>query len=323
VDAAALAAAIGAILQGEPATISGAASLASATSDHVAPLLCARWRKHAGSTRAAAVVCTAELAGALPPATTRLVATDARDAWGRAVRALHPRPTIEPPPRGVHPLAAVDPTASVDPTARVGPFVTIGPGATIGPRVVLSAHTHVGAGARLGPDTTLHPHAAVLDGCTLGARVLLCTGASIGSPGFGIDAAGRLPHLGAVRIDDDVTIGAQTCVDRGALDDTHIGRGAHLDNLVQVGHNAHVGPGALLCGQVGLAGGARVEAGAVLAGQAGVERYTTVGRDARVAAKSGVTRDLPAGGTYSGFPAEPNRDRLRREARLRRLARET
>ncbi len=313
-----LAEAIGARLLGEDLEVERVASIQASGPTALAPLIEPRWRAAASRTRAAAVLCSPALSSALPPDLPRLVAEDARDAWGRAVRLLHPRPFLEPPPVGIDPRAVVE--GEVHPTARVAALAWVGPGATVGPGAVLHPFAHVGAGASVGEGAVLHPRATVLDGCAIGAGVLLCTGAVVGSPGFGLDAAGRVPQLGVAVVEDDATIGANSCVDRAALGETRIGRGSRLDNLVQVGHGAWIGPGAVLCGQVGVAGGARVEAGAVLGGQAGVSGHVTIGEGARVAAQSGVTRSLPGGGVYSGHPAEPNRRRLRRMARLRRLA---
>lgn len=316
-----LAAAIGADLDGDGGVqVDHVASLESARPGALAGLFELRWRKAAARSAASAVVVERSLAHHLPPATARLLADDPRDAWGRAVRVLNPRPSISLPPVGVDARAAVDPSAEVHPEARVGPFVTIGAGAHVAAGAALLSGAYVGAGARIGVATVLHPRATVLDGCEVGDRVLLCAGAIVGSPGFGIDAAGRVPHLGRVVVEDDVTIGAHSCVDRGSLDDTRVCAGAHIDNLVQVGHNAYIGRGAVLCAQVGLCGGARVEAGAVLAGQSAVNAYTTVGPGARVAGQSGVTRSVAGGADYSGTPAEPNRARLKRIARLKKLA---
>ena len=315
----ALAAAIGAQRIGPDAELGRVAALAEAGANDLAGLFSRRWRRAARHTRAAAVVVTPSLAPELPSGLTRLVTEDARGAWARAIRLLHPGPVLAPPPLGIDTRAAVDPGAEVHHEARIGPFVTVGPGAVIGRGAALFAGAYVGACARVGAESTLHPRAAVLDGCTVGERVLLAAGAVVGSPGFGLDAEGRVPHVGVAIVEDDVSLGAHTCVDRGTVAETRICRGAHLDNLVQVGHNAYVGPGAVLCAQVGLCGGARVEAGVVLGGQAAVNNQVTVGAGARLAARSGVTRDLRGGADYSGFPAEPNRARLRRIVRLRRL----
>ncbi|MEZ4473068.1 MAG: UDP-3-O-(3-hydroxymyristoyl)glucosamine N-acyltransferase [bacterium] len=279
-----------------------------------------RYRADAAQTRAAVVLTTEALAACLPPDVPRLVADDARAAWGLALRLLHPRPAVAPPPVGIDPRAAVDPAAQVAASARIGPFVTVEPGALVGDDSALFSGAYVGAGAEIGPRATLHPGATVLDACLIGSDVFIGSRAVIGSPGFGLDDQGRVPHVGRVVIGEGATIGALSSVDRGTVGDTLIGAGAHLDNQVQVGHNARVGPGAVLCGQVGLAGGAVVEAGAVLGGQAGVAGRATVGARARVAAQSGVTRNLAPDGTYSGHPAEENGARLRRLARLKRLA---
>jgi UDP-3-O-[3-hydroxymyristoyl] glucosamine N-acyltransferase len=324
VDTATLARALGAQLFGlESQEIQGVAALDAAGPTDLVGLFEPRWRAAGRHTRAGAALVTEALAHHLPAHTSRLVLADAdaaRAAWGRALRLLHPRPSVAPPPPGIDARAAVDGTASVHPSAAIGPFVVVGAGAKILSDVAVFAGAYVGAGVELGAGCVLHPGAVVLDGCVLGAGVFVGARAVIGSPGFGLDAQGRVPHIGRVVVGAGASIGAGTCIDRGTVGDTVVGAGAHLDNLVQVGHNAYVGENAVLCGQVGLAGGARVEAYAVLGGQAGVAGGVVVGRAARVAAQSGVTRSLPAGGTYSGHPAEENTVRLRRLVRLKRLA---
>lgn len=318
----ALAQAVGARLVGpDDRVVTRAAPLDGAGPSHLSALLEPRWRSAAAHTRAGAVVVSPALADHLPADVARLVAEDARGAWGRALRCLHPAPVVRPPPIGAHPTAVVDPTATVDPSARVGPFVVIGAEAVVEAGATLHAHVVVGAGARIGARATLHPGATVLDACGVGADALLGVRAVVGGVGFGLDAEGRVPHTGTVEIGAGATLGAHTCVDRATVGVTRVGPGAHLDNLVQVGHNATIGAGVVLCGQVGVAGGATIEDGAVLGGQVGVTGHVTVGAGARVAAQSGVTRSLPGGAEYSGHPAEPNRVRLRRIARLRALVR--
>jgi UDP-3-O-[3-hydroxymyristoyl] glucosamine N-acyltransferase len=315
-----LAHAIGAqLISGPPdRPIEGIAPHPAATISHLIGAFEPRFARTAATAHAGAALCDAHTP--LAPQTARLIADDPRAAWSRALRCLHPVPAITAP-NGVHPSAVIDPSAVLDPSVVVGPFVVIGAHAHIGAHTQLFASVYIGAHAHLGAGCVLHPRATVLDHCQLGDAVFLGSGAVIGGPGFGLDDQGRVPHIGRVIIGDGAQLGAQTCVDRGTIDTTRIGAGAFIDNLVQIGHNAQVGPGAVLCGQVGLAGGAIVEAGAVLGGQAGVAGTAVVGARARVAAQSGVTRALPAGGTYSGHPAEPNRQRLQRLARLKRLFR--
>ena len=160
-------------------------------------------------------------------------------------------------------------------------------------------------------------NAVILAGATIEHHCWIGPGAVIGSDGFGLDAQGRLAHIGRVVIGAEVTIGANTCIDRGTLGETRVGAHTHIDNLVQIGHNAEVGSGVVLCGQVGVAGSAVIGDGAVIGGQAGVAQHARVGHGCRVAAQSGVTRHLKGPGTYSGHPAEPDQERLRRIARVR------
>ncbi|MCB9527331.1 MAG: UDP-3-O-(3-hydroxymyristoyl)glucosamine N-acyltransferase [Myxococcales bacterium] len=300
--------------------ITHVAALADADDTALAAFFERRHRAAAAATRAAAVITTAALAPALPPDCARLVCADPRAAWHRAIRQLHPRPTLAPPPVGVDPRAAIDPAAAIDPTAAIGPFAVVGPRATINAGAVVAAHAIVAADAVIGEGATLAPRATVLDGCVIEADAWIGPGATIGSIGFGLDAHGRLPHPGRARVGRGATIGAGSCVDRATVGWTTIGPGAHLDNLVQIGHNASIGAGAVLCGQVGIAGGARIGAAVVIGGQAGVAGHLEVAPGVRLAAQSGVTRPLTAPGDYSGHPAEPNRARLRRLARQRRAA---
>lgn len=319
ISAATLAAAIDARLEGPDRPITRVAALAAADATCLAALFEPRYRDAARATRAGVILTTSALAHHCPAGRALLIAEDARAAWGKALRRLHPVPSIAPPPVGVHASAVIDPHATLGAGVRIGPFAYVGAGAVLGDAVTLFQSTRVGARARIGAGATLHPFVVVHDGCVVGEACWIGAHAVIGSVGFGIDASGRLPHVGGVRIGPRVTIGAQSCVDRGTVADTVIEADAHLDNLVQVGHNAVVGRGAVLCGQVGLAGGARVGAGAVVGGQAGVAGRARVGVGARVAAQSGVTKDLAAGGTYSGHPAEENHARLKRLARTRKL----
>jgi UDP-3-O-[3-hydroxymyristoyl] glucosamine N-acyltransferase len=279
-----------------------------------------RYRAVVRETRASAVLLDATAPLVTPDGCVRLLATRPREAFARALRLLNAPDLPGLPAPGVDARAAVDPTACVGPGARIGPFAVVGARASLGDDVVVGAGAYIGADAVIGARTVLAPRAVVLDGCLIGADCLLGPGATVGAVGFGLDAAGRLPHHGLVVIEDDVTLGANTCVDRATLGETRIGRGCHLDNLVQVGHNVRLGNEVVLCGQVGIAGGAHLEDGVVVGGQAGIAGHVTVGARTRIAAQSGVTRSLPAGGVYSGHPAEPNAARLRRVARLRRLA---
>jgi len=241
------------------------------------------------------------IARAAAPGATTLLAADPRGAFLDALALLFP---VEPP-------GGVMPGAHVHPEATLGPDVTIHPGAV------------VGAGCVIGAGSVVFANAVLYPGTVLGRGVRVHAGAVLGADGFsyhpGPDGPRRMPHLGRVVIEDGVEIGANTCIDRGALSDTVVGAHSKLDNLVQVGHNGRLGRAVLLAGQVGLSGSVTVGDGAVLGGQAGVADHRRIGAGARVGAQAGVGRDVPAGETVLGTPAEPAGRRRRVWVALRRL----
>lgn len=253
-----------------------------------------------------------------------LVAAEGRDAralFGELLRLVSERRATSAEPQvGRHPSALINPSAHIDPSAYIGPFVVIEADAIIEARAHLEAYVYIGRGARVAQGAHLQVRSSLLERCVVAEGVSVGPGAVLGGQGFGLDQRGLLPHLGVVEVGAGASIGALSCVDRATLGVTRVGANAQLDNLVQVGHNAQIAQGSVLCAQVGLAGGARLEERVTLAGQVGVNNRVTIGAGAVVAAQSGVTRDLKAGGRYSGHPAEPNTPRLRRALTLRRLA---
>jgi UDP-3-O-[3-hydroxymyristoyl] glucosamine N-acyltransferase len=314
-----LAARLGAEVVGDPAvTILGVAELADARPGQLAPLLDLARLDEAGRSQASAVLVSRHIA---PLAAPQLVHADPRRVLGLLLELFGPAPPAE---QGVDPRAAVDASAKVDPGAWVGPFAYVGPRAAIAADSRVEPFCYVGAGASVGRRCTLGPGAMLAAGCRLEDDVALGAGAVIGSPGFGFwrDDMGwrRIPSAGSVTLGAGSDIGALSCVDRGTLGATRIGRGAKIDNLVQVGHNVRVGDRALLCAQVGLAGSVDVGEDAVLAGQVGVADHRRVGSAARVGGHSGVAQDVPDGAEVSGYPALPHRRWLRASALFRRLA---
>jgi UDP-3-O-[3-hydroxymyristoyl] glucosamine N-acyltransferase len=233
---------------------------------------------------------------------------------------------LHPPTR---PKAGVEKGAFVSPRARLGKGVavaagaSVAAGATIGDRTVLHPGARVGEGARIGADCVLYPNAVVLERCVVGDRCILHAGAVIGADGFGYvwdgKAQRKIPQRGIVRLEDDVEIGANSAVDRATFGETVVGRGAKIDNLVQIGHNCVVSEHVILCAQVGLAGSARVGRRAVLAGQVGVNDHVTIGEGAVLTGQTGVTSDAPAGSVLSGVPEMPHRKWLRSSALFARL----
>lgn len=245
-----------------------------------------------------------------------------RTAFARALRALAPQARPAP---GIHATAQIAAQAQVGRDVSVGPFAVIAAGARIGDGVSVGPHAYVGAGAVVGADCVLHAGARVHGNARLGQRVVLHSGAVVGSDGFGLvfeaDHYERFPQLGGVEIGDDVEIGANSCVDRGALDATRIGRGTKLDNLVHIGHNCQIGQHVVMAAQVGLSGGVRVGDYAVLGGQVGIGDRAQVGAGAKLGGQGGLLPDkeLAPGGAYWGTPARPLRDQLARQALVNRL----
>jgi UDP-3-O-[3-hydroxymyristoyl] glucosamine N-acyltransferase len=241
-----------------------------------------------------------------------------------ALLALLPRlyPTVPRRP-GVHVRAVLGDGARVGREAVIGPNVVLGRGVVLGDRVTIDANSTLGDGVLIGDDCHVFPNVTIYAGSTLGKRVIIHSGVRIGSDGFGYvsRATGheKIRHIGRCIIDDDVEVGANTTIDRGSVDDTVIGAGTKIDNLVQIGHNVRVGRLCLIVSQVGISGSARIEDGCVIAGQAGIAGHMTIGAGARIGGQSGVLGDVPAGENWSGYPARPHRESLRALAALGRL----
>lgn len=274
------------------------------------------------ATRAGAVLLTEEHRAAEPGPATRIVVDDPHRAMLAVVRALYqPRPRLAV----VHPTAVIGAGARLGQDVSLGPHVTIGAGARLGDRVDVMAGAAVGEGVVMGDDVTLWPNVVCYPGTLIGSRVILHAGVVLGSDGFGyVPGKGgleKIPHVGRCVIGDDVEIGANTTIDRGSVDDTVVGPGTKIDNLVQIGHNCRIGARCVIMAQVGIAGSTRLEDDVVLAGQVGLAGHFTVGRGARIAAQSGVTMDVPPGATWFGYPARGSREAMRAIAAGYRLAR--
>ena len=247
-----------------------------------------------------------------------------RRAFAHALRTLVSE--SEPLP-GIHQSAVVSASATIGEKVTIGPNAVVERDASIGAGSVLEAHSFVGAGAILGRRCRLHPGAKVYGNAKLGERVTIHAGAVIGSDGFGLvlesDHYEKFPQVGGVDIGSDVEVGANSCVDRGALDDTRIGTGTKLDNLVHIGHNCQVGHHVVMAAQVGLSGGVVVEDFAVLGGQVGIGDRARVGARVQLGGQGGLLPDKTLGpaGAYWGTPARPLRDQLVRQALVNRLPR--
>ena len=317
-----IAAIVGGVLTGDgAATVQALAPLDRATPVDLSFLANARYASLYQETKAGAVLIAPEFESMPTTAAARIVVPKPHDAMLAVLPRLYRAPRREP---GVHVTARLGRGVSLGSDVTVGPYAVIGDGAVVGDRSWIDAHVVVGAGAVLGADVRLYPAVTIYSGTTLGDRVAVHAGARLGSDGFGYvfrdGAHDKIPHVGRCIIEHDVEIGANTTIDRGSIDDTVVGAGTKIDNLVHIAHNVRIGRLCLIMAQVGIAGSVHVGDGVVLAGQAGLGGHLTVGDRARLAAQAGAFGDIPAGETWSGYPARPHRQSLRASAALLRLA---
>lgn len=320
--AAEIAAAVGGTLSGSgDAAVDAIAPLDRATARELSFLATAKYAPLFERSLAGVVLVTAELATAPGRCAARVVVRNPHDALLSLIPRFYRQAARVP---GVHPTAIVAAGARVGAAATIEAYAVIGDGAELGDRAWVGSHSVVGAGVKAGSDLHLFPHVTLYSGTVLGNRVTVHSGARLGSDGFGYvyrdGVHEKIPHVGRCLIGDDVEIGANSTIDRGSIDDTVVGAGTKIDNLVQLGHNVRVGRLCLLMAQVGVAGSSHVEDGAILAGQVGIAGHLTVGAGARLAAQAGVISDIPPGETWGGYPARPHRESLRSSATLRKLS---
>jgi len=239
---------------------------------------------------------------------TLICVPNARIAFAKVLTLFFPDPAFPP---GVHPTAVVASSAQIDSTAHVGPHCVVGEQVHIGARCVLHGGNHVGANCVLGGDTQLFPNVVLYQRTQIGQRVRIHAGSVIGSDGFGyvLDAGAhrKVPQIGYVVIHDDVEIGANVTIDRGALGPTSIGRGTKIDNLVQIAHNVTFGEHCLVVAQAGIAGSTKLGNFVTLAGQVGLAGHLKIGNKVTIAAQSGVMHDIPDNEKWFGYPAQPDR----------------
>ncbi len=256
------------------------------------------------------------------PVAATLVKVD--NAGACVVRLLEMYNAAKPRRKGISDRASVAATASLGEECYVGDFAVVEEGAKIGRDCQIYPQVYVGAGVEIGDGTTLYPGVKVYEGCRIGARCILHAGAVIGADGFGFmpNAEGgfdKIPQLGNVVIEDDVEIGANTCIDRAKTDSTVIRRGVKLDNLIQIGHNVEIGANTVSSAQTGIAGTSKVGSNCFLAGQVGVADHVTIGSRVQVGSKSGIDKDVPDGEIRFGYPALPGMQYHRSAAVFKRL----
>ncbi|GBQ05212.1 MULTISPECIES: UDP-3-O-(3-hydroxymyristoyl)glucosamine N-acyltransferase [Acetobacter] len=298
----------------------GIAPLQVAGAQHVSFLDNRRYAHLLEGTKAGLVIVAPAFADKVPAHSAALVSSTPYLAWSRVARLFHPKAPAQP---GIHPLAVVDASAVVDPSAEIGPFVVVGARAEIGPRCIINSHAVVGEGVVLAADCRIGCH-VTLSHATLGERVIILPGARIGQDGFGFAVGPNgfetVPQLGQVVLEHDVEIGANTTIDRGSVNDTVIGAGSRLDNLVQIGHNARLGRCCIVVSQAGISGSTVLEDYVTVAAQAGLIGHIRIGAKARIGAQCGVMSDVEGGADVIGSPAMPFREFFRNVAVLRKLS---
>ena len=288
-------------LRGDPERlVERVGTLAGADEKALAFLANAAYRRQLASTRAGAVILSAADAADCP--VDALLTRDPYVVYARVAAELHPLPPAEP---GVHPSAILGRESVVPASCAVGAGVVLGRQVVLGERVVLGARTVVGDRVRIGADTRIMPGVTLCADVRIGARCLVHPGVVVGSDGFGFarEREGnyvKVPQLGSVQVGDDVEIGANTTIDRGAIDDTVIGNGVKLDNQIQVGHNVHIGEHTVVAAQTGISGSTTIGARCTIGGQAGFAGHIVVVDDVVIGGGTSVTGSIRSAGVYAG-----------------------
>ncbi len=312
-----LAALTGARVAGAERLIAGVGSLTGATTDDLS--FCADGR-HLGeleATLAGACFVIDRLVSSVPQSCVTLITAFPQAAYAQAANRL-----VRPRSFGFS-WSSVDPSAILEDGVIISPGARVGPGARIGSGTVIGPGAIIGPGVAIGRDGYVGP-CAVVGFALLGDRVRIHAGVIIGEPGFGAAPGPRgvvdVPQLGRVILQDGVTVGANSCIDRGAFDDTVVGENTKIDNLVQIAHNVVIGRNCLLAAQTGISGSTVIEDGCMLGGQVGITDHVTIGAGARLAAAAGVMKNVPSGETWGGTPARPLGRWMRETATLARMA---
>lgn len=277
--------------------------LDSAEAGEISVFTDARYLDGLVRTRAGAVICSREFARHADDSTRLMFVKDPRLAYAQVGHLFYPQSVLVP---GVDPTARVHPASTIGHGSQIDAGVVIGRGVEIGSRCHIGFNAVLGEGVRLGDDTKIGANTCISH-AMIGRRVEIETGVSIGSQGFGFvpgpKGLTRMLQLGRVIIEDDVQIGANCAIDRGATGDTVIGSGTVLDNLVHIAHNVRLGRRCVICAQVGIAGSTRIDDGVMMGGQVGVGDHLKVGARAKIAAKSGVIRNVESAAVVGGYPA--------------------
>jgi len=296
------------------------ATLENAAADCIAFLANERYAKHAQTTRAGAVIVGPAARTATEVA--RIVCANPYAYFAHVSALFNPPRAAEP---GVHPTATVHATAVVHPGAEIGAYVVVCRGARVGESAVIGPGSYLGEGAQVGRESRVHASVTIYDRCVVGERVVVHSGVVIGADGFGIAFDGerwiKVPQIGRVVIADDVEIGANTTIDRGAIDDTVIENGVKLDNQIQIAHNVHIGAHTAIAACTGISGSVQIGRHCRIGGGVGIAGHLRIADHVEISGHTAITKSIEIPGVYSGvYPFEPNRDWRRNAAQLRHLA---
>jgi UDP-3-O-[3-hydroxymyristoyl] glucosamine N-acyltransferase len=318
-----LAALCGARIEGGNADqmIHSAADISSAGPGQVTQLTNSKYAMHLRqSTASACLIGEGFTVQEVPETLALLVCQDPELAFIAAVKRLHPERTYAPE---IAPQAVLAANVTLGEAVHIGPYAVIGERTAVGDHSLVLAGTYLGSNVKIGKHCRIYPYAVIYDDVEIGDHVTIHSGAVIGADGFGYKfrngAHVKVPQIGNVKIEDHVEIGANTCIDRGALGSTVIGAGSKIDNLVQIGHNNKVGRHVIMCGQTGVSGSCTIEDYAILAGSSGIADHVTIGKGAVVLARSGVAGDIPPGAHYFGSPAKDKKTAYKEHVAIQKL----
>ena len=286
------------------ATISTFAKIEEGTPGALSFFFDPKYEPYVYSTEATVLLVPDTFQPAQPVKPTLVRVASPREALSRLLQLYA---SMQPKRTGIDPLAYVAPTATIGKDVYLAPFAAVGDGAVIGDGTQLHPHATVGANARVGADCTLYANTTVYHDCIVGNRCVLHAGSVVGADGFGFTPVGdhleKIPQIGIAELEDDVELGANSCVDRATMGRTIVRRGSKIDNLVQVAHNVDLGANTILCAQVGIAGSTKVGEWCLFAGQVGVPNGLTIADHVTLGAKRSVTGSLlKPGETYMGYP---------------------
>ncbi len=298
-------------------TITGVCDLTDASEEQISFVEGASYLSAMKQSRAGAVVVTPEIT----PDRPAIIVDKPRDAFVKLIELFAPdEPAL---PVGVHETATVASSAKISQSSAIGPNCVIGENTEIGENCVIYANVYIGNDCKIGNDCIIWPGVVIRERVEIGNRVIIHPNATIGADGFGFyfedGKYHKIKHIGIVIIEDDVEIGASTCIDRAKAGITRIGSGCKIDNLVQIGHNVHIADNTVIAGQAGISGSTKIGSYVIIGGQVGIADHVTIGDRVRAAAQAGITKDIPADTDVRGYPAIDNHTWTRRHIKIRRL----